>query len=79
MPKGKEVVLGLVTTKRAQLESKEDLKRRLDEATQYVDGNDLAISPQCGFASVVEGNLITLDDEIAKWKQLASDFNIEKE
>ncbi|HMN71935.1 MAG TPA: 5-methyltetrahydropteroyltriglutamate--homocysteine S-methyltransferase [Rhodoblastus sp.] len=66
MPKGKEVVLGLVTTKRARLENKDDLKRRLDEATKYVDGDDLAISPQCGFASVVEGNLITLDDEIAK-------------
>lgn len=66
MPKGKEVVLGLVTTKRAQLENKNDLKRRLEEATKYVDGDDLAISPQCGFASVVEGNLITLDDEIAK-------------
>lgn len=66
MPKGKEVVLGLVTTKRAKLENKDDLKRRLDEATEYVDGGDLAISPQCGFASVVEGNLITLDDEIAK-------------
>lgn len=66
MPKDKEVVLGLVTTKRADRESKDDLKRRLDEATQYVDGDNLAISPQCGFASVVEGNLITLNDEIAK-------------
>jgi len=66
VPKGKEVVLGLVTTKRPKLENKDELKRRIDEASRLVDGDNLAISPQCGFASIVEGNLITLDDQIAK-------------
>lgn len=66
MPPGKEVVLGLVTTKRPDLERKDELKRRIEEAGRYVDADRLAISPQCGFASVVEGNLITLDDQIAK-------------
>lgn len=66
MPADKQVVLGLVTTKHPGLESKDLLKRRIDEASRLVDGERLAISPQCGFASVVEGNLITLDDEIAK-------------
>lgn len=66
MPGDKEVVLGLVTTKRAQLEDKDALKRRIEDATRYVDGERLAISPQCGFASVVEGNLITTEDEVAK-------------
>jgi 5-methyltetrahydropteroyltriglutamate--homocysteine methyltransferase len=66
VPKGKEVVLGLVTTKHPALENKDNLKRRIEEASRLVNGDDLAISPQCGFASVVEGNLITLDDEIAK-------------
>ncbi len=66
MPSDKQVVLGLVTTKSPTLEKKDDLKRRIDEATSFVDIDRLAISPQCGFASVVEGNIITLDDEIAK-------------
>jgi len=66
VPKGKEVVLGLVTTKHPALENKDNLKRRIEGASRLVNGDDLAISPQCGFASVVEGNLITLDDEIAK-------------
>ena len=63
---GKAVVLGLVTTKHGRLEDKDDLKRRVDEAAQYVPHEQLAISPQCGFASVVEGNVITLDDEKRK-------------
>jgi 5-methyltetrahydropteroyltriglutamate--homocysteine methyltransferase len=66
MPKGKQVVLGLVTTKRPQLEDKSELKRRIDEAAKFVDADQLAISPQCGFASVVEGNLITPEDQLAK-------------
>ena len=66
MPDGKDVVLGLVTTKRFELENKEALKRRVDEAARYINGDHLAISPQCGFASVVEGNRITLEDQIAK-------------
>ncbi len=66
MPKGRQVVLGLVTTKHAQLEDKPSLKRRLDEAARLVDPSCLALSPQCGFASVVEGNLITEADQRAK-------------
>jgi 5-methyltetrahydropteroyltriglutamate--homocysteine methyltransferase len=66
MPKDKDVVLGLITTKTPQLESKDVLKRRIDEATRFVDVDRLAISPQCGFASVVEGNKITHADQSAK-------------
>jgi 5-methyltetrahydropteroyltriglutamate--homocysteine methyltransferase len=66
VPKGKIVVLGLVTTKRGELESKDLLKRRIEEAARYVPVEQLALSPQCGFSSTVEGNRITLDDEIAK-------------
>jgi 5-methyltetrahydropteroyltriglutamate--homocysteine methyltransferase len=66
VPKGKIVVLGLVTTKRGDLESKDDLKRRIDEASQYVDVDQLCLSPQCGFSSTVEGNALTYDDQVAK-------------
>jgi 5-methyltetrahydropteroyltriglutamate--homocysteine methyltransferase len=66
MPSNKKVVLGLITTKRPDLEDKDALKPRIDEAAPYVDDDCLAISPQCGFASVVEGNAITQRDEIAK-------------
>jgi 5-methyltetrahydropteroyltriglutamate--homocysteine methyltransferase len=66
VPKGKVVVLGLVTTKKPDLESADDLKRRIDQAAKYVDLDQLALSPQCGFASRVEGNELTLDDERAK-------------
>jgi len=66
VPKGKIVVLGLVTTKRGELEGKDLLKRRIDEAARYVPLEQLALSPQCGFSSTVEGNRIALDDEIAK-------------
>jgi 5-methyltetrahydropteroyltriglutamate--homocysteine methyltransferase len=66
VPKGKIVVLGLVTSKRGELEDKDDLKRRIDEASKFVDLDQLCLSPQCGFASVVEGNLLTYDDEVAK-------------
>jgi len=66
VPKGKMVVLGLVTTKTPALESKDMLKRRIDEAAKYVPLEQLCLSPQCGFASTAEGNVITLDDEIAK-------------
>src|SRR5439155_387214 len=58
LPKGKTVVLGLVTTKLGQLESKDDLKRRIDEAAKYVPLEQLCISPQCGFSSTVHGNAI---------------------
>ena len=66
MPKGKTVVLGLVTTKDAPLESPDLLMRRIEEASRYVDMDDLALSPQCGFASVAQGNLITSDDQKRK-------------
>ena len=66
VPKGKMVVLGLVTTKRGALETKDALKRRIDEASQYVALDQLCLSPQCGFSSTVEGNSLTYDEEVAK-------------
>ena len=66
VPPGKIVVLGLVTTKSPVLESKDDLKRRIDEAARYVPLEQLCLSPQCGFSSTVEGNALTRDEEIAK-------------
>ena len=68
VPKGnKIIVLGLVTTKRGELESKDELKRRIEEASKYVDLNQLALSPQCGFSSNAIGNLVTVDDQRAKF------------
>ncbi len=64
--KGKIVVLGLVTTKFGKLESKDELKRRIDEAAKYVALDQLCLSPQCGFSSTVEGNNITTDDQRRK-------------
>jgi 5-methyltetrahydropteroyltriglutamate--homocysteine methyltransferase len=66
VPKGKMVVLGLVTTKRGELESKDALKRRIDEAARYVPLDQLCLSPQCGFSSTVEGNVVSYDQEVAK-------------
>ena len=66
VPPGKVVVLGLVTTKRGELEDKDLLKRRIEEASQYVDADQLCLSPQCGFSSTVEGNLLSYDQEVAK-------------
>ncbi len=66
VPKDKFVVLGLVTTKRGALESKDDLKRRIDEASKFVDIEQLCLSPQCGFSSTVEGNVLTYEEEVAK-------------
>lgn len=66
VPKGKQVVLGLVTTKRPELESKDALKRRIDEASRHVDIEQLCLSPQCGFSSTLEGNDLTVDDQKAK-------------
>ena len=66
VPKGKRVVLGLVTTKKGALETKDDLKRRIDEAAKIVPLDQLALSPQCGFASNAEGNNLTLEQEQAK-------------
>jgi 5-methyltetrahydropteroyltriglutamate--homocysteine methyltransferase len=66
VPPGKMVVLGLVTTKRGELESKDTLKRRIDEAAKYVPLEQLCLSPQCGFSSTVEGNVLTPDEQAAK-------------
>ena len=66
VPEGKLVVLGLVTTKRPELEDEDMLKRRIDEASKYVDIDQLCLSPQCGFSSTVEGNRLTQEDQRAK-------------
>lgn len=66
VPKGKKVVLGLVSSKLPELETKDALKARIDEASQYLPVEQMALSPQCGFSSTVHGNNITLDDEKAK-------------
>ncbi len=66
VPPGKMVVLGLVTTKRGQLENPDDLKRRIDEAARYVPLEQLCLSGQCGFSSTVEGNALSYDEEVAK-------------
>ena len=60
------MVLGLVTTKRGELETKDELKRRIEEATQYIDLDQLCLSPQCGFSSTVDGNALTYEQEVAK-------------
>jgi 5-methyltetrahydropteroyltriglutamate--homocysteine methyltransferase len=70
LPKGKIAVLGLVTTKLPELESKDELKRRIDEAARYAPLDQLALSPQCGFASVAEGNKVTVADETAKLRRV---------
>jgi 5-methyltetrahydropteroyltriglutamate--homocysteine methyltransferase len=66
VPKGRKVVLGLVTTKKAALEGKDGLKRRIDEAARFMPLDQLCLSPQCGFASTSEGNLLTVDEQVAK-------------
>jgi 5-methyltetrahydropteroyltriglutamate--homocysteine methyltransferase len=66
VPAGKHVVLGLVTTKRPELEDRDLLKRRVEEASQYVDIDQLCLSPQCGFSSTEEGNKLSIDEERAK-------------
>jgi methionine synthase II (cobalamin-independent) len=67
LPKGeKQVVLGLVTTKRGELEAKDELKRRIEEASRFAPLEQLCLSPQCGFSSTVEGNLLTADEQWAK-------------
>ena len=68
VPRGKTVVLGLITTKEPKLESSDSLLRRIDEAARYVPLENLALSTQCGFASVAAGNLLTEDDQ---WRKLA--------
>jgi len=70
VPKGKIVVLGLVTTKTGQLESKDTIKRRIDEAAKFVSLDQLALSPQCGFASTEEGNALTDEEQWAKLRMI---------
>jgi 5-methyltetrahydropteroyltriglutamate--homocysteine methyltransferase len=70
VPKGVKVVLGLVTTKFGALEDVDMLCRRVDEAAKIMPLEDLAISPQCGFASTVEGNIITENDQWAKLRRV---------
>jgi 5-methyltetrahydropteroyltriglutamate--homocysteine methyltransferase len=66
VPKGKMVVLGLVTTKRGELEDADSLKRRIDEAARFIPLEQLCLSPQCGFSSTVEGNALSGDEQFAK-------------
>ncbi|SNR83833.1 5-methyltetrahydropteroyltriglutamate--homocysteine methyltransferase [Haloechinothrix alba] len=66
VPRGKQVVLGLVTTKHGRLEDKDTLKRRIEEAGEYVPLDQLCLSPQCGFSSTVDGNALTVDEQKAK-------------
>jgi 5-methyltetrahydropteroyltriglutamate--homocysteine methyltransferase len=68
LPKNKKVVLGLVTTKLGQLESRDEILRRIDAATKYVPLENLCLSPQCGFASTHHGNALSEDEQ---WRKLA--------
>jgi 5-methyltetrahydropteroyltriglutamate--homocysteine methyltransferase len=71
VPKGsKHVVLGLVTSKSGQLENKDAIKRRIDEATKYVALDQLCLSPQCGFASTEEGNVLAEEEQWAKLRMI---------
>ena len=70
VPKNKLVVLGLVTSKNGTLETKDELKRRIDEAAKFIDLDQLCLSPQCGFASTEEGNVLTEDEQWAKMERV---------
>ena len=70
VPKGKTVVLGLVTSKSGKLESKDELKRRIDEAAKFIPLEQLCLSPQCGFASTEEGNILAEDEQWAKLRMI---------
>ena len=76
LPKGKQVVLGIVTTKTGKLESKDDLKRRIDEAARFTPLDQLCLSVQCGFASTEEGNVLT---EHEQWAKLARIVEVAEE
>jgi 5-methyltetrahydropteroyltriglutamate--homocysteine methyltransferase len=71
VPKGKTVVLGLVTSKRGTIESKDLLKRRIEAASKYVPLEQICLSPQCGFSSTVEGNALSVEQEMAKLRLVA--------
>jgi 5-methyltetrahydropteroyltriglutamate--homocysteine methyltransferase len=71
LPKGnKIVVLGLITTKSGKLEKKDDVKRRIEEATKFVALDQLCLSPQCGFASTEEGNVLAEEEQWAKLRMV---------
>jgi 5-methyltetrahydropteroyltriglutamate--homocysteine methyltransferase len=76
MPKDKYLVLGLISSKRGQLEAKDEIKRRIDEASRYVDAAHLCLSPQCGFSSTEEGNVLSEDEQ---WAKLALTLEIADE
>ena len=71
LPKDRSVVLGLVTTKTGRLESKDELKRRIDQAAKFASLDQLCLSPQCGFASTEEGNVLAEDEQWAKLRMIA--------
>ncbi|MFZ3217146.1 MAG: hypothetical protein WA192_13905 [Candidatus Acidiferrales bacterium] len=71
IPRNKTVVLGLISSKKAQLENSDDIARRIQEASRYFPAENLALSPQCGFASTMEGNLLTEDEQWAKLRLVA--------
>jgi 5-methyltetrahydropteroyltriglutamate--homocysteine methyltransferase len=70
VPRGKVVVLGLVTSKRPELESEDFLTRRIEEASKFIDVDQLCLSPQCGFSSTKEGNELTIDEQFAKLRRI---------
>ena len=70
VPKDKVVVLGLITSKSGKLESKDDIKRRIEEAAKFVPLEQLCLSPQCGFASTEEGNILAEDEQWAKLERI---------
>jgi 5-methyltetrahydropteroyltriglutamate--homocysteine methyltransferase len=72
VPRDKRVVLGLVTTKRPELEDPDALVRRIEEASRFVDVDQLCLSPQCGFSSTEEGNELTVDDQLRKLELVVS-------
>jgi 5-methyltetrahydropteroyltriglutamate--homocysteine methyltransferase len=73
VPRGKDVVLGLITTKGPALEREDDIRRRIDQAARYMSLENLALSPQCGFASIAAGNLLSEADQ---WKKLELVVNV---
>jgi 5-methyltetrahydropteroyltriglutamate--homocysteine methyltransferase len=75
LPKGKKAVLGLVTTKASQLETQDELKRKVDEATRFVPLEDLCLSPQCGFSSTHHGNKLTQDEQWHKLERVVQTAN----
>jgi 5-methyltetrahydropteroyltriglutamate--homocysteine methyltransferase len=76
VPKDRQIVLGLVTTKTGRLEAKDDIKRRIEEAAKYISLDQLCLSPQCGFASTEEGNTLAEDEQ---WAKLAMIVELAKE